>query len=51
MESKPKCRGCNKKGEDNLYIWQQARGEGYLWHYSCYYKIAKEVREAYGRTD
>lgn len=45
LDKKPKCRGCNNRGDEDVYYYQkQERGSGgYLWHYSCYLKIAKEV--------
>lgn len=45
FKEKPKCRGCNEKGEEKVYIWQpDLRGKGgYLWHYECYTGIAKEI--------
>lgn len=40
-EKKPKCHGCNKRGEENTYYWHQ----GAWWHLSCLIAIGNYIQQ------
>ena len=52
VNKKPKCRSCDKVGEDDVYVYRtKPRGPGGdWWHLKCYVKGIQEIHESADRA-